>query len=87
MSDVFVVDWDKRITKQLVAMPDHIVRKFYRWVNLIKFAGLRETRKSLGYHDEPWRQGQRSVLTARLRSSFHPLGSLLSPRGGALQFF
>jgi proteic killer suppression protein len=64
MSDVFNVYWQKRVAKQLDNLPDQIVRKFYAWVSTVQLAGLRDTRKSAGFHDEPLkgeRKGQRSV--------------------------
>lgn len=64
MPDVFTVRWSKKVAKQLDALPDQIVRKFYAWVSVVQLAGLRETRKSSGFHDEPLkgdRKGQRSV--------------------------
>jgi proteic killer suppression protein len=64
MSDAFTVRWSKRVAKQLDSLPDQIVRKFYAWVSVVQLTGLRETRKSPGFHDEPLkgeRKGQRSV--------------------------
>ncbi len=64
MSDIFTVRWQKRVAKQLDGLPDQIVRKFYAWVSVVQLSGLRETRKSPGFHDEPLkgdRKGQRSV--------------------------
>jgi toxin HigB-1 len=68
MSDAFKVVWSKNVTKQLNKLPDVIVRKFYAWVVSVELAGIRETRKSPGFHDEPLkgqRQGQRSVRLNR----------------------
>ena len=68
MSDVFTVRWSKKVAKQLDALPDQIVRKFYAWVSVVQLSGLRETRKSPGFHDEPLkgdRRGQRSVRLNR----------------------
>ena len=64
MSDIFVVRWPKQVSKQLDKLPDVIVRKFYAWVTVVQLAGIRDARKSPGFHDEPLkghRQGQRSV--------------------------
>lgn len=64
MSDIFRVQWSKKVAKQLDGLPEQIVRKFYAWVTVIQLSGLRETRKSAGFHDEPLkgdRKGQRSI--------------------------
>jgi proteic killer suppression protein len=64
MSDIFKVFWSKKVAKQIDLLPENIERKFFAWVSSVKLAGLRDTRKSPGFHDEPQkgnRQGQRSV--------------------------
>ncbi len=68
MSDIFTVRWQRRVAKQLDDLPDQIVRKFYAWVSTVQLAGLREARKSPGFHDEPLRgdrKGQRSIRLNR----------------------
>ncbi|OYZ11945.1 MAG: hypothetical protein B7Y39_19110 [Bdellovibrio sp. 28-41-41] len=64
MSDIFKVFWSKKVAKQIDLLPDNIGKKFFAWVSSVNLAGLRDTRKSPGFHDEPLkgnRQGQRSV--------------------------
>jgi len=64
MADIFTVIWSKKVAKQLEGLPDQIARKFYAWVTVVKLSGIRQTRKSLGFHDEPLkgnRAGQRSI--------------------------
>lgn len=54
--------------KQLKKVPNHIVRKFDYWCDLIEFIGLLEARKYKGFHDEPLsgdRKGQRSIRLSR----------------------
>jgi toxin HigB-1 len=73
MSDVFLVKWSKKVAKQIDQLPEPIARKFYAWVSVIELAGLRETRRSPGFHDEPLkgnRTGQRSV---RLNRSYRAI--------------
>lgn len=53
MSDTFTVRWQKRVAKQLDNLPTQILRKFYAWVSVVQLSGLRETRRSPGFHDEP----------------------------------
>jgi proteic killer suppression protein len=62
------VFWDRAVDKQLGRVPDIIARKFRIWVALIEESGIREMRKSKGFHDEPLkgkRLGQRSVRLNR----------------------
>lgn len=50
--------------KDLKKLPENIVFKFQRWLQLLSLYGLEETRKIPGFHDEPLkgdRKGQRSV--------------------------
>ena len=64
MGEVKTVVWKKHVAQQLSKLPVQIERKFYAWVSAISLAGIRETRKSPGFHDEPLkgsRLGQRSV--------------------------
>lgn len=59
-----VVKWSKNVSKQLDNLPDIIQKKFYAWVTVVEFSGIRDARKSPGFHDEPLkgqRKGQRSV--------------------------
>lgn len=53
MSDIFKVFWSKKVAKQIDLLPENIERKFFAWVSSVKLAGLRDTRKSPGFHDEP----------------------------------
>ncbi len=68
MADIHKVLWSKQVTKRIDKLPDIILRKFYAWVTSVQLSGLRETRKSPGFHDEPLkgnRLGQRSVRLNR----------------------
>lgn len=68
MADINKVLWSKQVTKQLDKLPDIVIRKFYAWVTSVQLSGIRETRKSPGFHDEPLkgqRLGQRSVRLNR----------------------
>lgn len=62
------VIWGRSVEKQLDRIPAIIVGKFRIWVALLEESGLREVRKSKGFHDEPLkgkRQGQRSIRLNR----------------------
>ena len=67
------VELSERAKKQLKKLPQHIVFKFYVWVEFLSEVGLLETRKSKGFHDEPLkgiRKGQRSI---RLNKSYRAI--------------
>lgn len=54
----------KTAKKQLNSIPKNIKFKFYTWVSFLNELGLKEVRKSPGFHDEPLkgkRKGQRSI--------------------------
>jgi toxin HigB-1 len=54
----------KQALKALGQTPLHIQEKFRAWLVAVNKAGLMETRKSPGWHDEPLhgqRKGQRSI--------------------------
>ena len=54
--------------KQLIKCPMVIQRKAVAWIRIVEKIGLREVRKSPGYHDEPLkgkRRGQRSIRLNR----------------------
>ncbi len=58
------VSWNRAVDKQVGRVPEVIGRKFRIWVALVEESGIREVRKSKGFHDEPLkgtRHGQRSI--------------------------
>jgi proteic killer suppression protein len=62
------VVWNRSVDRQLDRIPEAIVRKFRIWVSLVEESGIREVRKSRGFHDEPLkgrRHGQRSIRLNR----------------------
>ena len=84
MSDLNKVLWSKQVTKELDKLPDVVVRKFYAWVSSVQLSGIRETRKSPGFHDEPLngqRKGQRSV---RLNRAYRAI--YIERENGTLEF-
>lgn len=59
--------------KQLKRVPRYIAESLLYWARSVELIGLNETRKLLGYHDEPLRgvrKGQRSV---RLNRSYRAI--------------
>ena len=62
------VVWDKRVARQLAVVPRNIAAKFFDWADAVRLVGLRQVRKSTGFHDEPLkgdRKGQRSMRLNR----------------------
>jgi proteic killer suppression protein len=67
------VEISDKAKKQMRKLPQHIVFKFYAWVEFITEVGILEVRKSKGFHDEPLkgnRKGQRSI---RLNKSYRAI--------------
>ena len=59
----------KQALKDLKRTPQYIQEKFSAWVIAVNKAGLEETRKRPGWHDEPLkgdRKGQRSIRLNKL---------------------
>lgn len=58
----------RRAEEDLSAIPLNIKSKLQGWIESVMHEGLEETRKHLGYHDEPLkgvRYGQRSIRLNR----------------------
>ena len=72
-NDTFDVRLTRLVIKQLKKLPIHIVVKLQAWIEDIGYSGLRNVRKTPGYHDEPLlgkRWGQRSI---RLSKSYRAI--------------
>lgn len=56
------------VIKSFRKLPHYVVARLKEWVKSVEEKGIREVRKSTGYHDEPLRgkrRGQRSVRLTR----------------------
>jgi proteic killer suppression protein len=51
--DIFTVEIAKSALKDMIKIPKHVILKLQAWVDDIENIGLREARKTPGYHDEP----------------------------------
>lgn len=74
----------KSALKDLKRIPIYLQEKFRAWVMAVSKAGLEETRKRPGWHDEPLlgnRKGQRSV---RLNKQWRAIYIIKS--NGAIEF-
>lgn len=67
------VTWGRRVEKQLSKLPDYIVEKFRFWAALVEESGIREVRKSKGFHDEPLRGDRRGQRSVRLNRSYRAI--------------
>ena len=68
LSGIHTVTISETALTQLQKVPVHIAEKLYTWIKQVKLLGLSETRKIMGYHDEPLkgaRDGQRSIRLNR----------------------
>lgn len=85
---IFTVVITPRATRELKAVPEHVVRKLLAWVLAVEQFGLEEVRRVPGYHDEPLkgkRKGQRSI---RLSKAYRAIYEIKSGRKGeaAIEF-
>lgn len=67
------VIFSKRADKDLGKLPPNVLASLRRWVLAVELKGIREVRRTPGYHDEPLhgnRKGQRSV---RLNSGYRAI--------------
>ena len=65
---IYEVHLTKNATKDLRALPAHILSKLKMWIDAVNKTGLENVRKNHGYHDEPLkgpRDGQRSIRLSR----------------------
>ena len=56
------------VAKQLKKLPSYVKEKLLAWAEAVENLGIREIRKTKGYHDEPLqgkRFGQRSIRLTR----------------------
>jgi proteic killer suppression protein len=66
--DIFEVILSENVKKELKRIPHHIQVKLLGWVDDVSNRGIREVRKTPGYHDEPLkgkRKGQRSIRLSK----------------------
>lgn len=61
---ITTIEMTKGAEKDLKKAPKYLQEKFSAWIMAVSHAGLEETRKRPGWHDEPLlgvRKGQRSI--------------------------
>ena len=82
--DVFEVKLSRQAEDDLENVPVHVAFKLQAWIFGVKTHGLREIKKTSGYHDEPLkgkRIGQRSI---RLNRSYRAIYIL--NKNGVVEF-
>ena len=75
-----------RVEKDLVKLPDHVVRKLQSWVDAVEHEGLQNVRRISGYHDEPLQGvwfGHRSI---RLSKAYRAIYRIETDGGIELAF-
>ncbi|SLM31271.1 conserved hypothetical protein [Desulfamplus magnetovallimortis] len=68
------VIFSKKVQKQLMKLPCHIVRKLQIWAGQVEDIGITGLRRYIGYHDEPLkgdRKGQRSIRLSKSYRAFY----------------
>jgi proteic killer suppression protein len=56
--------------KDLTMVPQHVQTKFQEWVVSVETAGLEETRKRPGWHDEPLKGDKAGTRSVRLSQAY-----------------
>ena len=77
--DVFEVILSESVKKELNKIPQHIHIKLLGWIDDVSNRGIREVRKTPGYHDEPLkgkRLGQRSIRLSKAYRAIYILDEL-----------
>lgn len=59
--------------KQLVRLPEHIVRKFALWTDLVEFEGLQAARSIRGFRDHPLTGVWRGYRAVRLNDAYRAI--------------
>ncbi len=70
---VWRVHWDRRVEKQIDALPAHIVGSFYDWVRAVERDGMESVRRLPGYHDEGLKGELKGVRSVRLTKAYRVL--------------
>jgi addiction module RelE/StbE family toxin len=68
------VELSKTAKKQLSRIPEHIVRKFALWVDLVRFEGLEAARAVPGFRDHALKgewQGYRAIRLSEAYRHLH----------------
>lgn len=74
--DIFDVKIDRSAMKDLKKVPLYVSIKLQTWIDDVGHYGLREVRKTPGYHDEPLRGkrvGQRSIRLSRVYRAIYTI--------------
>ena len=74
----------KQALKDLKKAPQHLQEKFSAWVVAVDKAGLEETRKRAGWHDEPLLGDRKGQLSIRLNRQWRAI--YLIKKNGQLEF-
>lgn len=67
------VQLSKAARKQLAKVPQHIVRKFALWRDLVRFEGLAAARAIPGFRDHPLQADWRGYRAVRLSDAYRAI--------------
>lgn len=65
--------WDRRVEKQLDAVPEHVVGSFFDRVLAVERDGMESVRKLPGYHDEGLKGELKGLRSVRLTKAYRVL--------------
>jgi proteic killer suppression protein len=75
--EIYTVVLRKKADADLKKLPKHVIAKLAAWIDAVGHDGLKEVRKTPGYHDEPLlgdRKGQRSIRLSRSYRAIYIIG-------------
>ena len=75
------VYWDRRVERQIDALPEHIVGSFFDWVRAVERDGMESVRRLAGYHDEGLKGEMKGIRSVRLTKAYRVL-YVVSANGG-----
>ncbi len=61
---------NRKVQKQIIKLPNHIVTKLQKWAEDVEEFGIKEIRKIHGYHDEPLQAGRKDQRSIRLSKAY-----------------
>ena len=72
------VELSKTAKKQLTKIPEHIVRKFALWVDLVRFEGLEAARAVPGFRDHALKGEWQGYRAIRLSEAYRAIYTMHS---------
>lgn len=73
MADIYNVILSEKAKRDLKKVPTFIVIKLQAWIDIVGHSGVREARKTKGYHDEPLRGDRKGQRSIRLNKAYRAI--------------